>query len=126
MAKMKYTAATGSKQRTIKGRSTGKVVFTVKHTGSKILGKGQVGEDQKLLKNSTMVENNLHAESGPDTVDTSKRIAEVARAVHARAVKVLKPNTVMLYVHCAAHARVFKAAKCQRKSDKISVMEATG
>ncbi|ETK95972.1 hypothetical protein, variant 4 [Phytophthora nicotianae] len=37
-----------------------------------------------------MVENNLHAVSGPDTVDVSKRAAEVARAAHARAANVLK------------------------------------
>ncbi|KAG1692182.1 hypothetical protein DVH05_025612 [Phytophthora capsici] len=77
-----------------------------------------------------MVENNLHADSGPDTVDTSKRIAEVARAAHARAVKALKTQhrhaVRALRVSQAAHARVFKAAKYQRKSDKISVVEATG
>ncbi|ETK71791.1 hypothetical protein L917_20756, partial [Phytophthora nicotianae] len=47
MAKMKSTAATGSKQRAIKG-----VVEDV--CRKQICGKGQVEEDQKLLKNSTM------------------------------------------------------------------------
>ncbi|ETP29379.1 hypothetical protein F442_21465 [Phytophthora nicotianae P10297] len=83
MAKMKSTAATGSKQRAIKG-----VVEDV--CRKQICGKGQVEEDQKLLKNSTMVENNLHAVSGPDTVHVSERAAEVVRAAHARAAKMLK------------------------------------
>ncbi|ETK95974.1 hypothetical protein, variant 5 [Phytophthora nicotianae] len=49
-----------------------------------------------------MVENNLHAVSGPDTVDVSKRAAEVARAAHARAANVLKTQH--------PHVRVSKAA----------------
>ncbi|ETI56172.1 hypothetical protein, variant 2 [Phytophthora nicotianae CJ01A1] len=61
-----------------------------------------------------MVENNLHAVSGPDTVDVSKRAAEVARAAHARAANVLKTQhrraVRALRVSQAAHVRVSKAA----------------
>ncbi|ETK93970.1 hypothetical protein L915_02913 [Phytophthora nicotianae] len=68
-----------------------------------------------------MVENNLHAVSGPDTVDGSKRAAKVTRAAHTHAAKVLQTQhhhaVRALRVSQAAHARVSKAAKYQPKSD---------
>ncbi|KAG1699966.1 hypothetical protein DVH05_012402 [Phytophthora capsici] len=119
---MKSTEGTGSKQRAIKGRPerSGYGIFTAK-------------------KSSTAVShNNLNttsaaSQAGPKPardVDGSKRLAEYARAAHARAAKRIKMHhrhaVRAIRVAQAAHARNAKATACQRNDNCPQESETTG